>query len=87
MRTLNRTLVVLIWAIAVALVLVAISQTGWALDVNPDGIAEDYSNPIQPLVRIAAALTVMVTGTKLIQAGFRFITERVLDRSVRASVN
>ncbi len=67
MRTLNRTLLVLIWAIGVALVLASISQTEWALTQNPIGMAEEYDNPIQPLVKVGAAIIVMVAGTKLVQ--------------------
>ena len=90
MKTLNRTLLVLIWAMGVALVIVSISRTGWALSQNPLGMAEAYDNPIQPLVKIAAAVTVMVAATKLIQNGYRLVIEKVLghtpERSVRASV-
>lgn len=86
MRTLNRTLVVLIWAIGVALVLASISRTDWALAQNPLGMGDDRDNPIAALVRIPAVIIVMVAGTKLIQNSYRFVTEKVLGHAPKRPV-
>lgn len=91
MKVLNRTLLVLVLAVAVALLLAALSNTGWALSRNPLGMGEDYDNALQPLIKIAAAIGVMVSGTKLVQRSYRFATAKVRgrmpSRSARTSVS
>jgi len=85
MKVLNRTLLVLVLAIGVALLLAALSNTGWALSMNPLGMGEDYDNALQPLIKISAAIVAMVTGTKLVQNSYRFVTEKVRGQTPQRS--
>ena len=73
MKTLHRTLLTLIAAIAVALAWSAASRTSWADSLSLLGIGQNYESALQPLVKVAAAILVMVTATQLIQGGARLI--------------
>ncbi len=82
MKTLNRTLLTLVIAIAVALGWSLLSRTGWGSSVSLVGIGENYDNALQPIVKVVAAVVVMVAATQLVQNGFRFIGERISTHPV-----
>lgn len=83
MKTLNRTLLTLVVAIAVTLGWSLLSHTGWGSSVSLLGVGESYDNALQPIVKVAAAIVVMVAATQLVQNGYRFLSERSHTRSVR----
>jgi hypothetical protein len=76
MRLLNRTLTVLILAIAVVLLLGWVARTDWAAARDVLGAGEGFSNAIQPLIRVAVALLVSVSGIHLIRGGYRRVRNR-----------
>lgn len=82
MKTLNRTLLALVVVVALALGWSFISRTGWGSSVSLVGIGHDYDNAMQPIIKVGAAIVVMVTATQLIQNGFRFVSGRGVTRPV-----
>lgn len=77
MRLLNRSLTVLIFAIAVALALGWVARTDWAAARDVLGAGEGFSTAIQPLVKITAALLITVSSVQLIRDGYRRIRNRI----------
>lgn len=67
MKTLNRTLLTLVLAVGVALTWSFVAQTDWASSVSLLGVGEDYESALEPMIKVAAAITVMVAGTQLVQ--------------------
>lgn len=67
MRTLNRTLLILVLAVGVALSWSFVARTDWASSVSLLGVGEDYDSALEPMIKVAAAITVMVTGTQFVQ--------------------
>lgn len=79
MKSLDRTLLTLVLAIAIALGWSWVSRTDWAATVSILGVGEDYENALQPIVKVAAAIIVMVTATQLVQMVSGFVKERVIN--------
>ncbi|MCP3994659.1 MAG: hypothetical protein GY722_06270 [bacterium] len=73
MKTLNRTLLTLVVATAIALGWSWIARTDWAASASILGVGQDYDNAIQPILKVAAAIVVMVAATQLIQRATRFL--------------
>lgn len=73
MKTLNRILLTLVAAIAIALAWSGASRTGWAASLSLLGVGQNYENALQPIIQVAAAILVMVTATQLVQSGARLI--------------
>ncbi len=67
MRTLNRVLLTLVLAVGVGLTWSFVARTDWASSVSVLGLGEDYGSALEPIIKAAAAITVMVTGTRLVQ--------------------
>ena len=80
MKTLNRILLTLVLATAIALVWSVLSRTGWASSVSLLGGGENYENALQPMIKIGDAIVVMVAATQLVERANRFINTRVLGR-------
>ena len=74
MKTLDRILLTLVVAIAIALGWSWASRTGWAASVSTLG--EGFENALQPIVKVAATLVVVVSATQLVQTASRSISER-----------
>jgi len=83
MKTLNRTLLVLIAATAVALVWSLLSRTAWAGSVSVLGVGHDYDNAIQPLIKVAGAMVAMVAGTLLVQRTSRWVRTHLRSTNIR----
>jgi len=77
MRLLNRSLTVLIFAIAVVLALGWVARTDWAAARDVLGAGEGFSTATQPLMKITAALLITVSGVQLIRDGYRRIHSRI----------
>lgn len=75
MKTLNRILLILVLAVGVALAWSMISRTDWASSVSLLGVGEDYDNALQPMVKVGAAIVVMVAATQLVQKAAGWITK------------
>lgn len=76
MKLLNRTLTVLIFAIVVVLALGWVARTDWGATRDVLGAGEGFTTAIQPLVKIAAALLISVSGVHLIRNGYRRVRNR-----------
>lgn len=85
MKTLNRVLLTLVLATAIALVWSWLSRTNWADSVSVLGVGENYENALQPIIKVGAAGVVMVTATQLVQGAHRLVATRVLGRSPNSS--
>lgn len=85
MKTLNRVLLTLVLATAIALIWSWLSRTGWADSVSLLGVGENYDNALQPFIKVGAAVAVMVAATQLVQRVHRFVVTRVLGRPIRRS--
>jgi TRAP-type C4-dicarboxylate transport system permease small subunit len=85
MKTLDRTLLTLVLAIAIALGWSWVSRTGWAASVSTIGVGQDFDNALQPIIKVAAAIIVMVAATQLVQKAHGFISQRVLGRGTEPS--
>lgn len=75
MKTLNRTLLTLVLAVGVALSWSSVARTDWASSVSLLGVGEDYESALDPMIKVAAAMTVMVAGTRLMQAAWSGINK------------
>ena len=80
MKTLNRILLILVLATGIALVWSWLSRTDWADSVSVLGVGENYDNVLQPMIKVGAAIVVMVTATQLVQRTYQFVATRVLGR-------
>ena len=80
MRTLNRILLTLVLATAIALVWSWVGRTSWAGSVSLLGVGEDYDNALQPIIKVGAAVVVMVTATQLGKLAYRLVATRVFGR-------
>lgn len=80
MKTLNRILLTLVLATDIALAWSWVSRTSWADSVSLLGVGEGYDNALQPLVKVVAAIVVMVATIQLVQRAHRFVSTRVLGR-------
>ena len=76
MKALNRTLLTLVLAIGVLLAWSALSRTGWATSVSLLGIGDNYQFAYQPIVKVVAMTTVMVSAVQLIRQTAGFIKNR-----------
>ena len=76
MKTLDRILLTLVVAIAIALGWSWASRTGWAASVSTLGVGQGFENALQPIVKVAATLVVVVSATQLVQTASRSISER-----------
>lgn len=85
MKTLNRVLLSLVLALGVALIWSWVSRTPWAESVSLLGVGENYDNALQPLVKVAAAIIVMVSATQLVQRAHTFVSSRVRNRPAHGS--
>lgn len=74
---LNRSLTVLIFAIAVVIALGWVARTDWAATRDVLGAGEGFSTAIQPLVKITAALLITVSGVQLFRDAYRRIRNRI----------
>lgn len=83
MKLLNRTLTVLLFAIAVTLGLAWLARTDWAATVSVIGVGEDFEHPLEPVIRIAATVLIMVSATKLILRGWEYLWFGVLGKERR----
>jgi hypothetical protein len=84
MKALNRTLTVAIFAIAVVLVLGWLSRTDWAATRDILGAGEGFSNALEPIVKITAAVLISVSGVQLIRDVVRRVFARPAVRAVPA---
>ncbi len=87
MKALDRTLLTLVLATAIALGWSWVSRTDWAASVSILGVGQNFENALQPIIKVAAAIVVMVTATQLVQNAYRFISERSLNDPARHSPN
>ena len=71
MRTLNRTLTVLIGAVVLALTWAWIARTDWGLTRTLLGLGDGFDNAVEPIVRIVGTLLVAIVGTRLIELTWR----------------
>ncbi len=76
MKTLNRTLLTLVVATAIALGWSWVSRTDWATSASILGVGQNYANALQPIIKVAAAIVVMVAATQLVQRTARFFARR-----------
>ena len=76
MKLINRTLTVLIFAILVVLALGWVARIDWAATRDVLGAGEGFDTAIQPLVKIAAAVLICVSGVHLIRDGYRRVRSR-----------
>jgi hypothetical protein len=75
MKTVNRVLVIVILGIAVVLGWAWVARTDWASTRDILGVGEGFEHPLEPIIKISALLLIAVTGTKLIERGFRSLRE------------
>jgi len=76
MKTLNRTLTVLIFAVALALTLALIAQTGWGTTRSVPGVGEGFDGPLEPLIEITGTMLVTISATLLIQRAWSQLRPR-----------
>ena len=67
MKTLDRILLILVLAVGVALSWSLVARTDWASSVSLLGVGENYDSALEPMIKVAAAITVMVAGTQFVQ--------------------
>jgi hypothetical protein len=71
--------------IAVALGWSWVSRTDWAASVPILEAGQDYENALQPIIKVAAAIIVMVAATQLAQKAFHLPSRHGLVRHTRRS--
>ena len=75
MKALNRVLLTLVVAVGVALLWSFAARTNWASSVSILGVGENYESVFEPMIKVVAAITVMVAGTQLVQKAWSWITK------------
>ena len=75
MKTFNRTMLILVLAVSVALVWSMVSRSDWAASVSLLGVGENYSNALQPVIKVGAAILVMVSATRLVQIAVGWVAQ------------
>ena len=71
MRTLNRTLTVLIGVVALALMWAWIARTDWGLARTLLSLGDGFDNALEPMIRIVGTLLVAIAGTRLVELTWR----------------
>ena len=80
MSLLNRVLTVRVFAIGVTLGWAGLARTDWAATVPVIGVGEGFDHPLEPVIKLIAALLIMVSATKLIQRAWRYLWFAVLGK-------
>ena len=86
MKTTQRTLIILVFALGVLLVWALTSRTPWAGTVDVLTAGEAYTHPIEPLRDIAGALLVAIPAVLLIRSGWSWFARVILGREGRRRV-
>ena len=85
MSLLNRILTVLIFGVGVTLGWAWLARTDWAATVPVIGVGESFAHPLEPVIKLAAAVLIMVSATKLIQRGWEYLWFGILGNERRRS--
>ena len=83
MRLLNRVLTVLIFGVGVTLGWAWLARTDWAATVSALGVGEGFDHPLEPIIKLGAAVLIMVSATKLVQRAWEYVWLGVLGKQPR----